>query len=215
LDQYKICPIVGVIPDNKDTNFLWTENANFWNETVPRYVSKNWTIAQHGCHHLYQPNIKSEFTGLSYQKQEKLIRYGYSVMTGQGIIPSAFFAPAHNFDNTTIDVCRNTQFFRFISDGFALYPYLYRNMLFIPSLFDTPKVISPFGIFTFVSHPNTMDEKQFITLKKFLESNRHRFVSAEYILNVIKKQHSRNIFDHSIEYAVKLMRKVRSVYSNE
>ena len=51
LDSYHIKPIVGIIPDNRDENFTWDVDLDFWDITVHRWADKGWTIAQHGCHH--------------------------------------------------------------------------------------------------------------------------------------------------------------------
>ena len=134
MDKYEIKPIVGIIPDSLDPDFYWPKLENFWTETAKRWVDKGWIIAQHGCHHLFMPHIKSEFAGLSYEEQNLLIRKGYDIMCSHGIKPNCFFSPAYTFDNTTIDVCRDTGYYSFLSDGYALFPHTYKGMSFLPVL---------------------------------------------------------------------------------
>lgn len=209
LDQYNIKPIVGIIPESHDKEFNCLENHFFWSETAKRYVNKSWVIAEHGCHHVYQQNLKSEFVGLSYKEQEFLIRTGYNIMCSHGIIPSCFFAPAHSFDDTTIDVCRDTGYFSFISDGRALFPYVNRGMLFLPTLFDSPHAISPVGIFTFVLHPNNMDDRQFDALEYFLLQHKNKFSNGNIIWDVVNLKRKRNIIDFALDAGIQLMRKLR------
>jgi hypothetical protein len=209
LEQYDIQPIVGIIPDSKDKSFNWNEDKNFWTTTVTRYVRKNWVIAQHGCHHLYQEKIKSEFTGLPYEDQFKLIDLGYSIMKNYGVTPTCFFAPAHNFDDVTVDVCRDSVFFRFISDGQALYPYQYRGMSFLPALFDTPRAVLPLGIFTFILHPNTMTDIDFEQLAKFFNRYKNFFMKSKNIFDVIDTIRKRNIFDRMAGIGINVIRKLR------
>lgn len=185
LDKYNIRPIVGIIPDCRDQLFVWEEDATFWTETVSRWQRKKWTIAQHGCHHVYhvcENGVKSEFIGLSYDEQMALIQYGYNELKKHNVEPDCFFAPAHTFDNTTVDVCRDCGFFKFISDGYALYPYLERNMLFLPNVYDTPHKILPFGVYTFVIHPSFITDKSLARLEQFIIDNKKNFVSVPEML---------------------------------
>ena len=208
LDQYQIRPIVGIIPDSFDKSFNWPEHSDFWTETAARYVKKGWTIAQHGCHHFYQEHTKSEFTGLCYEKQEALIRKGYEIMRSKGIIPTCFFAPAHSFDAITIDVCRDTGYFAFISDGMALFPYQYRDMLFVPVMFGAPHAIFPVGVFTFCLHPNTMGDHQFARLEAFIAKHKEKFFDVGHILNITDKNRKKNIIDLAFSGGLKLKRKI-------
>ena len=52
-DNYSIKPVLGVIPNNKDKEFLsFPRNDNFW-EQVRKWQDKGWVIVQHGYTHIY------------------------------------------------------------------------------------------------------------------------------------------------------------------
>ena len=57
LDNYRIKPIVGVIPDNNDGDFTgkYEKNPRFW-EMVRTWEQKKWTIALHGYTHVLESN---------------------------------------------------------------------------------------------------------------------------------------------------------------
>ena len=50
LDKYKVRPIVGVIPENRDPDFVAVADENFWKKAC-EWQKKGWTIALHGLHH--------------------------------------------------------------------------------------------------------------------------------------------------------------------
>ena len=213
LDRYNIKPIVGIIPESRDKLFTWKTDENFWNVTVKRYIEKDWVIAQHGCYHLYHKTSEgkmSEFIGLSYEEQFKLIENGHEILKSHGVKPKCFFAPAHTFDDITIDVCRDTGYFDFISDGSSLYPYKYRDMLFYPNLFDTPYKILPFGVYTFVVHPNFVTDNGLKNLETFIKRNRKYFMDFENIDSNINKNKERTLTDKCIENTINIMRKFKS-----
>ena len=85
-DQYKIKPLLGVIPNNEDQELLrYPKNPQFW-DRVSSWSEKGWEITMHGCNHVYtQKSDKrdifnyggnSEFYGLEYEKQLKKIKTG-------------------------------------------------------------------------------------------------------------------------------------------
>lgn len=212
LDKYNIKPIVGIIPESKDDLFSWDTNEDFWSTTVKRYIDKEWVIAQHGCYHLYHKTSEgkmSEFIGLSYEEQFKLIKRGHDILESHGVKPMCFFAPAHTFDDTTIDVCKDTGYFDFISDGNSLYPYKYRGMLFYPNLFDTPCKILPFGVYTFVLHPSFVTDKQLNDLEIFIKKNKKYFIDFKNIDSNINKTRTRSFLDKSVERIINIIRKFK------
>lgn len=214
LDKYEIKPIVGIIPDNKDPLFSWDEDPDFWTKTVERWKNKKWTIAQHGCHHVYHDCGKgshSEFTGLSYEEQMKLIQHGNRKLKQHGVDPVCFFAPAHTFDDVTVDVCRDSGFFRFISDGCALYPFVERDMLFVPNIFDTAHKILPFGVYTFVLHPSFLTDEELQYLEAFIKKNRRYFIPVPDILEYSNLCRKRNILERPIESMIAMARRFRKM----
>ena len=214
LDRYDVKPIVGIIPDSSDPLFCWEEDPRFWTETVQRWIAKGWTIAQHGYHHVYHPckdGSHSEFSDLSYEEQMFRIKTGYEVMVNKGCQPSCFFAPGHTFDNTTIDVCRDFGRFDFISDGYALYPYQEKGMLFFPSIFDTPHRILPFGVYTFILHPSFTKQSAFSQLDRFISSNRKSFSSATEVLLRCNKMREKSAIEKTIHPTITTLRKIRKM----
>lgn len=63
LDKYKVRPIVGVIPENRDPDFVAVADENFW-EKACEWQKKGWTIALHGLHHelhFHEPRDTTSF----------------------------------------------------------------------------------------------------------------------------------------------------------
>ena len=53
-DDYSIKPVLGVIPNNKDEEFLsFSRNDKFWDQ-VRKWQDKGWVIVQHGYTHIYE-----------------------------------------------------------------------------------------------------------------------------------------------------------------
>ena len=76
-DRYQICPLIGVVPDNRDETLHKEERReDFWN-SIRQLQSDGWAIAQHGTYHCYETedsgilgiNPFSEFAGKSYEEQ--------------------------------------------------------------------------------------------------------------------------------------------------
>ena len=80
-DELNIRPVLGVIPNNKDEEFLkYEKKDDFWHK-VRVWQSKGWEISMHGFDHVYNSDTmkkdffgyggKSEFYGhpLDYQKK--------------------------------------------------------------------------------------------------------------------------------------------------
>ena len=209
LDKHNIKPIVGIIPDNKDKEFKNPYIKNFWKDYAKSWQEKKWIIAQHGLNHNLSDEIRTEFSGKSYEEQYKILSSGNKILKENGIKTKCFFAPNHTFDNNTIKACNELKCFSFISDGYAFYPYKKKNMVFIPSVFDTPHKLFNFGIYTFVYHPNNMKEQDFEYLDKFLNQYKENFdINIDDIIekykNRIRKPH-----DYILQFMIFFYRKVR------
>ena len=95
LDNYNVKPIVGIIPNNKDTffnkMFKNQEDVKFWDK-ARKWQDKGWTIAQHGFTHVYRDNegVHSEFSGLSLEKQKSILKKGYDILQSHDIKPTCF-----------------------------------------------------------------------------------------------------------------------------
>ena len=212
LGRNNIQPIVGIIPDSRDPLFDWNEDLCFWNVTVQRWIEKNWIIAQHGYHHVFRDrenNVHSEYIGLDYSSQKENIKTGYNVLISHNCKPICFYAPAHSFDDITIDVCRDLGCFEFISDGHALYPYKYREMTFLPQLFDTPHTILPFGVYTFIMHPNFSSAESIEKYESFIKKHRKHFLSSDELMEIVNTNRKRSFIDKAIEHTMNGIRKIR------
>ncbi len=210
LDKYNIKPIVGIIPDSKDESFMANGTINnFWENYAINWQKKGWIIAQHGLNHRLSNTVRTEFTGKSYDEQKKILEEGYAILKNNGITPRCFFAPAHTFDDNTIQACADLKYFDFISDGYAYFPYTYKNVLFFPSVFDTPHIISKNGIFTFVFHPNNTTDSSFKNLEKFIISHKENFnIDIDATIEEFKSR-KRNFKDKMLEREIKVFRYLR------
>lgn len=203
LDQYTIKPLVGIIPDNRDLSLIraYEQDSEFWDKTV-RWKEKGWELALHGCYHKYTTedgginpvNKKSEFAGVSLDKQKKMIRHGVDILEEHGIEPSVFFAPAHTFDENTLIALKEESDIRVISDTIANDVYYEDDFYFIPQQSGRVRKL-PLKVCTFCYHPNMMKDADFDELTAFLKSMKKRFIAFSEI-NMIKRK--RTLIDMSL-----------------
>lgn len=213
LDKYNLCPIVGVIPDNKDDNLkINVQDNSFW-EKVKKWQNKGWEIAMHGYDHVYISKNKglnpihnrSEFAGVEYYIQKEKIAKGYNIFKGKGFSPKVFFAPSHTFDKNTLKVLKEMTDIRIISDTIANDIYKEGEFYFIPQ--QTGKVRKlPFSLVTFCYHPNDMKEKDFITLEEFIIKNKDRFIKFK---DLKLKNRSLNLYDKFLKWGYFTLRRIR------
>lgn len=183
LDKYNIRPLVGVIPDCKDSKMdKYKKDPLFWDK-VHRWMDKGWTIAMHGYRHVYDTddgginpvNNKSEFAGHSYEEQAIRIRNGLKIMNEHGVKPTVFFAPGHTFDVNTLNALKKETRIRIISDTVAWDTYYEKGFFFIPQQSGRVRKL-PFRTCTFCYHPNTMSEAEFNHLEMFIDSYRSNII---------------------------------------
>lgn len=184
LDEYRIKPLVGVIPQCEDQQMqIFQKDSCFWDKVL-RWKQKGWTIALHGYNHVYctekgginPVNDRSEFAGLSLEEQKKKIRLGVEIFRKHQIEPKVFFAPSHTFDENTIEALQQESSIRIISDTIANKPYSDYGMTFVPQQSGKVRKL-PFQMVTFCYHPNVMKESDFDRLESFLNQNSNRFIS--------------------------------------
>lgn len=221
LDSYSVKPIVGVIPDNKDSDFTWNFDENFWTK-VKKWQEKNWELSVHGFHHAmhyHKPDkeyyqlshgVNTEFAGVPYETQKLMILEGINILYDHGIKTRSFFAPAHTYDANTVKALAKTRAMEFISDGYALCAYRRDGIIFIPSICDGPFSM-PFGLYTYVFHPSVMQEKDFIKLDSFLKKNKKYIVAADECLNKVRE--SQGLTGWLLERVVYYLRWLRSILS--
>ena len=193
-DQYSIKPVLGVIPNNKDEEFLaFSRNDNFWNE-VRRWQTKGWEIVQHGYTHIYDKLCRkktdyfnygggSEFFGHPLDTQEIRIKKGLEKFKKEQINIRAFFAPNQTYDKNTFIALKNNGI-KEIIDGYGLMPYTENNIKFIPQLFEKV-VLLPFGIQSTKLHPHKWKEIDYINFKNFIKKNSAKIITYDQALGKI------------------------------
>lgn len=182
LDKYDIKPLVGVIPNCKDKMMdIYDVDSDFWNK-VHQWENKGWTIALHGYEHVYctddgginPVNKRSEFAGLSLEKQKHKIKNGVEIFRNHGLEPKVFFAPSHTFDLNTLEALKQESNISIISDTIANKPYSQYGMTFVPQQSGRVRKL-PFNVVTFCYHPNMMTQRDFEILDVFLKTNYDNF----------------------------------------
>ena len=187
LDAYGVKPLIGIIPDCKDPNMDEYEfDPDFWSWRVKCWQEKGYQLALHGFNHVFRTNDggvnpvnkRSEFAGVPYEDQKRMIGEGVAILRKYGVNPKVFFAPAHTFDNNTIEALKEMSDIRIISDTPSFRPYKKYGMTFIPQQSGVAREL-PFDTVTFCYHPNVMTDKNFERLELFLR--KHSFVEFPLI----------------------------------
>jgi len=175
-DKFNLKPLLGVIPENKDPEFLkYSKNSDFWSR-VKSWERKGWEISMHGYTHIYQQETKkkdifnyggrSEFYGLDYQSQLSKIELGLKKFKEKNISVKSFFAPNHTYDLNTLKALKECNI-KIIIDGYGLFPYYKFDLLFIPQLFYK-EILLPFGIQSTSMHINYWDKKYLQNFENFI-----------------------------------------------
>jgi predicted deacetylase len=213
-DKFKIKPLLGVIPLNRDPELLkFPENKKFW-QRVRDWKQKGWEITMHGCSHLYTQKSdkkdifnyggKSEFYGLDYSSQFKKIQTGLEVFKDKKIEIRSFFAPNHIYDSNTLSALKKSGI-RIIIDGYGLFPYFRNEILFIPQLFYR-EIILPFGIQSTQMHINGWNENNYLNFEFFINKNSDKIVELDYIIKITKNSLHHNITNSFVEKFLKILR---------
>lgn len=186
LDRHNVCPMVGIVPDNRDPKLKCSKpDGSFWGR-AREWQRKGWTIALHGLHHEYHKChgglnplwSDTEFVGLDYETQLRMLRSGVEILRKEGLGIDYFFAPSHTFDINTVRALKEVGV-RYVSDTIALRPYAAHGISFIPQIGGRCRKLYLSGIYTFCFHPNTMSEKDFNDLDRFLTDNISCFTSFD------------------------------------
>lgn len=213
-NKYKICPLIGVVPDNQDEQLNVGNNNSFFWELLRSLKKDGWLLAQHGYKHVYSTqnsgllgiNAKSEFAGLSYKEQWGKINRGKNILQEQGLVSDIWMAPAHSFDVITLRALVDSGF-KFISDGYSLFPYTKNGLKFIPCQFSFPRNLFFYGIGTVCIHPNTASLDYIKKLELFLEYHLDSCVSYSVALDMKVVNNAANMF---IERYYLILRKILS-----
>jgi predicted deacetylase len=176
--KYQILPLLGVVPNNKDITLnVVRNNTSFWSR-LRSLKKEGWLIAQHGYTHIYTTNQSgilglnplSEFAGLSYKEQFKKISLGKKILDAQKLSSDIWMAPAHSYDKNTLLALRDSGF-KYISDGYSLFPYLKNGLKFIPCQFSFPRKLFWYGVATVCIHSNTSSLEYIKALECFIKDN--------------------------------------------
>ena len=203
LDKYRIKPIYGIIPANEDPELLkYGRVEGFWNLMVS-WKDKGWVPALHGYTHVFETddgginpvNSRSEFAGVSLDRQRQKIREGYTTLKEHGILPTVFFAPAHTFDKNTLVALKEESPIRVISDTVANDVYFDDGFYFIPQQSGHCRKL-PFKTTTLCYHPNIMRDSDFYELEIFIRNNRTSF--KEYN-DVVLSKRTQSVYDKLIQ----------------
>lgn len=204
LVKYGVKPIYGIIPNNRDPELLQYEKVEgFW-DIMREWQEKGWIPAMHGFTHVFETlegginpiNDKSEFAGLSLERQREKIKQGYAKLLSERIKPEIFFAPAHTFDVNTLKALYKETPVRIISDTIANDVYYRKPFYFIPQQSGRVRKL-PFKTVTFCYHPNTMQDEDFRELENFLKGHQKKMGSYKELELSSRK---RTILDNILRY---------------
>ena len=188
-----IKPVLAVVPNNIDPSLnVDNECIDFW-DRVQYWENLGWTIGIHGYKHelidqgygLIPISKKSEFVGLSYEKQLEKLKSSLEIFKKNSIKTYLWIAPAHSFDKNTIKALKELNVLD-ISDGLHLFPFKDRfNFFWIPQqLWKFRKMF--FGVWTICYHHNHWSQYD---INKF-ESDISKFKSMITGVDEIKKQYN-------------------------
>ena len=213
-DKFKIKPLLGIIPINKDPELLkFPKNDRFW-ERVENWKNKGWEITMHGCNHLYtQKSDKndifnyggnSEFYGLDYSMQLNKIKTGLEEFKKREIKVRSFFAPNHIYDSNTLKALKDSDI-KIIIDGYGLFPYYKNEILFIPQLFYK-EIFLPFGIQSTQMHINEWNDEAYKNFEIFVKKNYSKILNLNNIIEVTNPNSLQNLTNYLIEKTLKTVR---------
>ena len=191
-DKAGIQPLLGVVPDNRDPSLSHMQARADFREVLLELQEEGWLMAQHGCRHVYTTrkgglfplNRFSEFAGLPYERQKKLIAQGKRLLEDQGIVTDIFMAPGHSFDDNTLRALKECGF-SYVTDGFGTKPYRRSGLTFLPiakkksSCFEGGE-----GYTTLVLHANGMNDREIDWYAGMLAKHAENFISYGRLLEI-------------------------------
>jgi len=181
--------IVGVVPNWQDELHVGDPigELEFW-QTIRLLQENGCEVALHGYSHklfehdnLLGVNSYGEFSGLSFDEQNKKIKDGLAILEKNGVFSRMFMAPAHSFDENTLTALKESKV-SLITDGKSFYPYVYRDILFCPQISSKLNPY-PFGIITICFHPQWMNNDSYTELKNFCKLHSDSLVDVQYCID--------------------------------
>lgn len=192
IEEFGLCPILAVIPDNRDPELALAEPApEFW-PRMRALEAAGATIGLHGYRHLCEsagPGLlpfhrKTEFAGVPLKIQQDWIRSGLRILRGHGLSPRIWVAPRHGFDANTLAALR-LEGIPALSDGFSRVTFMRGGIAWIPQQLWAP-VRKEKGLWTICIHPATATDSQVEELGSFLRATADEFISVEQVLTEMK-----------------------------
>jgi predicted deacetylase len=182
-------PLLAVVPDNRDPKLdVGPAEPRFW-ERVRGWQERGWSIALHGYQHRYVTaergvvglRTRSEFAGLSVAEQTDKISAGVAVFRREGVRIDAWVAPAHSFDESTVD-CLAAHDVTVISDGLHWWPYrCTRGVVWVPQQLWGFRW-RPFGVWTVCEHMNAWGAVQVDGFADEVARYRPRIVDLPWVV---------------------------------
>ena len=189
-EEVGIQPLLGIVPDNQDENLHKEEPHQDFYEIMKELQKQGWVLSMHGCHHMYSTkkggifplNNFSEFAGVSYIEQKKMLEEGKCKLEENGIVTDIFMAPAHSYDKNTFRALKELGFKK-ITDGFGNRPYTYQGLNFYPISFKLGRSLKKkSGYTTMVLHANTITENDKERYRKIFKEHGKDMISySEYL----------------------------------
>lgn len=224
LDKYQVKPLIGVVPDNRDENLKGRGEgapADFY-AYIKELQSQGWCIAMHGFQHIYTTkkggifplNDFSEFAGVSYEKQKKMLEDGKKLLKDKGIETDIFMAPAHSYDNNTLKALRETGFKR-LTDGFGVKPYEWKGLIFYPISFKLSRTLHSKKdkrekYSTMVVHTGTIKEEELVRYEGYFNTEGAEWISYEEYLR--QPAEKRGFIKRWLEFCLAGMKHMISYY---
>lgn len=205
LVQYRVSPILAVIPENRDPKLhVQPPVPAFW-DRVRDWQSRGWTIALHGYRHVYvnqnrgllRITPQSEFAGLTRRVQEEKLRRGIEIFRRNNVLVDCWVAPSHSFDWTTVDLLAEMEV-RVINDGLWPWPHTdERGITWVPQQVfggSTPNPQGgmrkmPRGIWTFCHHHKAWSEVELENFRSGLERFSSRIIGLNEAVIIGKNRH--------------------------
>ena len=206
LKKFQLKVILGVIPYSKDEKLKVNGDYSEGIKVLKKLNQDGHLIAIHGCHHkltfnngssLVPINNFGEFSGKSLLEQRTLLKKAYEWFLDKDIIPKAWMAPAHSFDEATIKCLKDLNI-HIISDGLFLGPRLREGMIWIPQQIWRFKKL-PFGCWTICIHLLEISDNSLENLKSSIECNISTFINPSSLFEDIKQINNFSNIDNLIQ----------------
>lgn len=217
LELYKIKAVLGVVPECRDSTLNVGQHKSNYINYLLECKKYGDTIAQHGTYHLYTTkdsgilkiNKISEFAGHTFDYQFKLIAEGKRLLMENNLWQDTFMAPGHSFDIYTLKALEELEF-KYITDGYGLYPYKFNGLTLVPSLFSKP-IGFGFGVYTICLHVNSMSDFEVAKILKFINLNHEKFIDFKDVSSYSKDGFLIKFFlNQSINLIIRCLRYIRS-----